>query len=175
MTTRTRIVSLLALSLALVPRAGSAEQVTQATASLRNTQGVDVGTVRLRDTPTGLLIHARLHGLPPGERAFHIHETGRCDPPFESAGDHLAPGGTRHGFLDEHGPHGGDLVNLVVPEGGRVETTMRAPELRMSQVLDEDGSALVIHANQDDYESQPSGGAGDRIACGVVEAAAPKP
>lgn len=154
-------------ALASAPAALAAE----ATAAIRAPDGSQLGTARMTDTPAGLLIHVRIAGLPPGERGFHVHETGLCNPPFESAGAHLAPGATRHGFHDDAGPHGGDLVNLVVSESGRVDTVVRAPALRLSQVLDADGAALVIHAGPDDYASQPAGGSGDRIACGVVMAA----
>lgn len=161
-----------AVSLAWAPLASAADAVAEATATLHDAKGAEVGTARVVDTPAGLLIHVDLHGLPPGERGFHVHEIGQCEPPFASAGGHLAPDKKEHGFLDEAGPHGGDLVNIVVPENGRLQAVVRAPALHLKQVLDGDGAALVIHAGPDDYKTQPSGGSGDRIACGVVGAKA---
>ena len=69
-------------------------------------------------------ITATLTGLPPGQHAFHIHEVGTCEPPFESAGGHFNPTGKRHGKDNPQGPHLGDLPNLDVPQSGRVKTEM---------------------------------------------------
>ncbi|MDX1675125.1 MAG: superoxide dismutase family protein, partial [Longimicrobiales bacterium] len=103
---------------------------------------------------------------------FHIHETGSCvAPDFDSAGGHYAPRGHAHGVLHERGYHGGDLLNLHVPETGAVTTERLATDVTLrgdAPLLDEDGSALVIHANADDYVSQPSGGGGPKVACGVI-------
>jgi Cu-Zn family superoxide dismutase len=76
---------------------------------------------------------------------------------------------TAHGYLSEDGPHLGDMPNIHVPESGalEVEVMTRVTDLD-EQILDEDGSALVIHSGADDYRSQPSGAAGPRIACGVI-------
>ncbi len=136
--------------------------------SLRDGKGNPVGEARIVDSPNGLLIHAEFHGLPPGPHGFHVHETGRCEPSFDAAGDHLARGDQQHGLLREDGPHAGDLVNLKVASNGRVAAVVRAPALRLADLEDPDGSALVIHAGADDHRSQPSGAAGDRIACGVI-------
>jgi Cu-Zn family superoxide dismutase len=152
--------------------ASGASGPAEVAVALRDARGASVGEARLVDTPNGLIIEAKLRGLPPGERGFHVHEAGKCEPPhFESAGAHLAPDPSHHGFLREEGPHAGDLVNLMVPQSGRFEGAIRAPQLRLAQVLDADGSALVIHAAPDDYTSQPAGGSGDRIACGATEPA----
>lgn len=148
------------------PAAGASG--AERTVSLRNAQGNPVGEARIVDSPNGLLIHAAFHDLPPGLLGFHIHETGRCEPSFDAAGDHLAGGDQQHGLLREGGPHAGDLVNLNVASNGRVAAVVRAPALRLADLEDRDGSALVIHAGADDYRSQPSGASGDRIACGVI-------
>lgn len=128
-----------------------------------------VGEATLRETPNGVLIRLSLRGVEAGEHGFHVHEKGRCEPPFESAGGHLALPGSAHGFLTPGGPHAGDLPNVVVSEGGRVEEELFAPSLTFERVRDQDGAALVLHAEADDYATQPSGAAGARVACGVVE------
>jgi Cu-Zn family superoxide dismutase len=142
-------------------------------ATLVGADGRQHGTLTLRDTEAGLLVSAALTGLPPGRRGFHVHQVGRCEPPFTSAGDHYAPRGTSHGFLASGGPHAGDLVNIEVGGDGRFEQDLLAPELKLADLQDADGAAFIVHEKADDYASQPSGDAGGRIACAVVEAATP--
>ena len=125
----------------------------------------------------GVLIDAELSGLTPGAHGFHLHEKGLCEASegFKSAGGHLA-GSRRHGFTVEGGPHPGDMPNLHVPESGnlRIEvlnTLVSLSDSGEGALLDADGSALMIHSGADDYESQPSGDAGSRVACGEIGAA----
>jgi Cu-Zn family superoxide dismutase len=138
-----------------------------------NRDGRQVGTGTLTQTDRGVLITANLSGLPAGEHAFHVHQTGKCDAPsFESAGDHYAPAKRQHGFLANGGPHAGDMTNVQVV-GSTVNVQEFNPFVTLSggeaPLLDQDGSALVLHAKADDYRSQPSGDAGDRIACAIVQ------
>lgn len=134
-----------------------------------------IGTGTLIDTPHGLIIQAKLTGLPPGPHGFHIHEVGTCDggENFKSAGGHYAAQSNEHGYMSENGPHVGDLPNQTAASDGSMLVEVFAPGLRLTEgdaaVLDDDGSAIVIHATADDYRSQPSGASGDRIACGVIE------
>jgi len=168
--------TLLATALGLVTSVQlQAQTPLTARADLIDSRGRKVGEAVLQDTPGhGVLIQIDVSDLPPGIHGFHIHETGKCDPPgFESAGAHYAPRGRDHGFLVERGPHAGDLANLHVPESGRVRVEQLAPAVTLQPdevgtLLDTDGSAIVIHANRDDYRSQPSGDSGDRIVCGVI-------
>jgi superoxide dismutase, Cu-Zn family len=140
--------------------------------TLLDLKGKPVGTVMLVDTPHGLLVRGALTGLPPGTHAIHFHETGKCEPPFKSAGGHFNPTQKAHGMLDPAGLHAGDLPNLVIPKSGKLEFELFAEALTLADgpnsVLHADGTALIIHAKLDDYRSQPSGDAGDRIACGVI-------
>jgi Cu-Zn family superoxide dismutase len=149
----------------------------RAAARLIGTDGKEVGSVLLEQTPSGVLLTASATGLSAGVHAFHIHETGQCDPAdgFKSAGGHYAPGGSEHGFKAEGGPHAGDLPNVHVGEDGILEAEYFTDRVSLrddaeATVFDDDGSAFVIHSDDDDYQSQPSGAAGDRIACGVIEA-----
>ncbi len=139
---------------------------------LQDLKGKNVGTVMLLDTPHGLLVRGALTGLPPGTHAIHFHETGKCEPPFKSAGGHFNPEKKAHGVLDPGGGHAGDLPNLVVPASGKIEFDLFVPGLTVAPgsgtVLDVDGTAIVVHAKADDYRSQPAGDSGDRIACGVI-------
>jgi Cu-Zn family superoxide dismutase len=134
-----------------------------------------LGTATLTQTPTGVLIQMDVRDLPPGERAFHIHKTGKCDAAtkFESAGAHLAADGKEHGYQSAGGPHSGDMPNQTVDQSGHLKADVLAHGMTLKRgdegsLLDDDGSALVIHAKADDYRSQPSGAAGDRIACAVI-------
>ena len=113
-------------------------------------------------------------GLEPGEYGFHIHETGRCDAPeFETAGGHFNPTGASHGLFNLEGPHAGDLINLNVGEDGTVTYVVSTERITLTEgeraILDSDGSAVIIHAQADNYLTDPGGSSGDRIACGVIE------
>ena len=97
----------------------------------------------------------------------------KCEPPFKSAGGHFNPTEAEHGLLNEAGMHAGDLPNIVMPEG-KLELQYFNPRVSLiegneNNLLDEDGAAIVIHRGADDYESNPAGKAGKRIACGVLE------
>ena len=163
----------------LVLGAGAIAAETSSLATLRDAKGAEVGTVQVRETASGTVwLTLSATGLPVGTLGFHIHETGACDADggFKSAGGHLA-GDRQHGVLNQDGPHPGDLPNIHVPEGGSLvyETFLArgAPSERSwierVGLFDGDGSVVVIHARPDDYRSPPSGEAGDRIACGVLE------
>lgn len=163
----------LAATVAVTPVA--AQDTLQATAELVDSAGNRVGEVTLREAPgNGVILDIRVRGLSEGVHAVHIHETGRCEPPsFDSAGGHYAPQGSQHGFLHAGGAHGGDLPNLHVPASGELVTERLAAGVTLKEgepnsLFDADGSAIVIHAAADDYETQPSGDSGDPIICGVV-------
>jgi Cu-Zn family superoxide dismutase len=132
-------------------------------ADLIGTNGKRMGTVMLQ-----------AKGLPAGEHGFHFHEKGVCDAKqkFTTAGGHFAPGMTQHGLMVMGGPHGGDMPNQTVGANGMLQSRLLNTGVTLAagpkSLADMDGSALVIHAKADDYKTQPSGDAGDRIACAVV-------
>ena len=144
-----------------------------AKATLKDQKGAEVGTVDLTQTPAGVMLRLSLKGLPGGERAFHIHAAGRCEPPFTTAGGHFNPAGQKHGLLVGPG-HAGDMPNLHIPDNGVlvVEILNAAVTLekgKPNSLFQSDGTSIVIHAGKDDYKSDPTGNAGDRIACGVIQ------
>lgn len=147
-------------------------------ATLINAAGARVGRAVLTQGPFGLLIRIEAEGLTPGWHGVHIHATGQCDAPFSSAGAHINHGDPTapHGLLNAGGPDGGDLPNIFADSAGQVRTEIFTNRARIASngpgqwLWDADGSALIIHANADDHVSQPIGGAGDRVACGVMAA-----
>lgn len=134
--------------------------------------GKNMGSVVVQQTPSGIaLLTVSVTGLTQGWHGIHIHETGKCDTAdaFKSAGGHLAEG-KDHGLMSENGPHPGDLPNQMVQAGGIMVAEVFTQLSDVSkQLMDADGSAFIIHSNRDDYVSQPSGNAGERVACGVFK------
>lgn len=158
------------------PAAASAPApAAEATAELKTAQGQKMGEARLQEAPSGVLITVTLTGAPAGAHAFHIHDAGKCEPPaFTTAGGHFNPASKKHGLLEAAGFHAGDLPNVNVPASGSLSfeflasgVTLKAGEA--NSLFDANGAALVLHAKGDDYKTDPSGAAGDRLACGVIE------
>jgi Cu-Zn family superoxide dismutase len=162
----------LAAILCTAPALPAAAQ--SATAPLKNAEGKEVGSANLTQTRQGVLIILSLNGLPPGEHAFHVHTVGKCEPPFTSAGGHFNPGNKKHGMMAPEGQHAGDMPNLHIPQSGDltvevVNTAITLEKGKPNSVFDADGSALIVHAGSDDYKTDPTGEAGGRIACGVIQ------
>ena len=147
-------------------------------ATLVNASGARVGRAILTQGATGLLIRIEATGMTPGWHGVHIHATGQCEAPFTSAGPHVNHGtpAKPHGLLNAQGPDDGDLPNIFAAADGTISAEVFTTRARIAEdgpgqwLWDADGSALVIHANADDQVSQPIGGAGDRVACGVMAA-----
>ena len=151
-----------------------------ASAELVDTQGNVIGDANFTESTDegepfvtiqlGLMPEA---GLEAGEYAFHIHETGECTPTFDAAGDHFNPEGAQHGLLDPDGPHAGDLPNVVIAEDGTTTYVVNTRLVTLGEgersLFDDDGSAVMLHAQPDNYLSDPSGMSGERIACGVMQ------
>lgn len=169
--------SLAALAALTLP--ALAQDAKTATANVMDLEGKSLGTLELMSTGTGVHISGQLSGLPAGDHGIHIHEKGDCDAAgkFESAGGHFNPTSHKHGKDNPEGPHAGDLQNITVPPegaGALVDLTDENVTLAEGEnsLFDADGSAIVVHADPDDYKTDPSGNSGDRIACGVIEAGA---
>lgn len=149
-----------------------------ARAALINATGGQAGTATFTQGSTGVLIRVEATGLTPGWHGLHLHAVGQCEAPFTSAGSHIQHGDatTPHGYLNAEGPDSGDLPNLYVGADGRgfAEVLTTAASLNQGgpgeYLMDADGSSILIHANADDHSTQPIGGAGDRVACGVIAA-----
>ena len=151
--------------------AGITRDSTRARAQMRTADGRDAGTLTVTETANGITLSGHITGLPPGTHGIHIHTTGQCTPPFESAGGHWNPTNRQHGTDNPQGPHLGDIPNITVATDSsvHVETRTTGGTLRGANgALDADGAAVVIHATADDNRTDPSGNSGARIACGVV-------
>lgn len=148
-------------------------------ASLTDGAGGSAGSATFRQGPTGVLIRIEASGLTPGWHGLHLHGVGRCEGPgFQSAGSHVqhTDQAAPHGLLNADGNDAGDLPNLYVGSDGRGFAEVFTTTASLVQggpgeyLLDADGSAILIHAAPDDHTSQPIGGSGDRVICGVVAA-----
>ncbi|MDW4500432.1 superoxide dismutase family protein [Sulfitobacter sp. D35] len=150
---------------------GTATQAADVSATISGHDGMSHGTLEVSSTPSGTAIATlNLENLPEGTVAIHLHETGECGGDHSSAGGHIA-GDATHGVLSADGPHPGDMPNLVVGADGTWKGEVFLAELSVEEhLLDENGAAVIIHEGADDYKSQPSGDAGPRLACGVLEA-----
>ena len=162
------------ISAFLLATAASAQDVGTAKTNFVDAEGEIVGTAEISDAASGgVLIRIDISGLPEQTWvAFHVHETGTCDheTDHESAGGHFNPDSKDHGYWAANGPHAGDMPNQFV----NAEGNLRAEVYNHALTLTESdngirGRALMIHAKGDDYRSQPSGDAGDRLACAVVQ------
>lgn len=155
-----------------------------ARAVVRDRNGQRVAVVTLFNTSPGkVTVQLRARRLPPGFHGFHVHAVGVCDPAtgFTSAGGHFNPTGV------PHDDHAGDLPVLLVNADGTAQATVSTDRFTIGQLLDADGSAMVVHAAADNYANIPTryhshdanvfgpdqttlsaGDSGDRIACGRI-------
>jgi len=149
------------------------DDAADARVAFRNARGEPIGFAEAADGPNGVLIRFDLFDLPTGWHGAHLHAVGDCsDGPdgFAASGAHIDPTDKAHGFLNPDGPEAADLANIYAHGNGRAAAEAFAAGLDLkTHLADADGAAIIIHAEADDHETQPIGGSGARIACGVVE------
>lgn len=142
-------------------------------ALLKSANGLPAGSAQLFAVGDQVTLSVAVAGLPQGLHGLHLHAVGQCTTPdFAAAGPHLNPGGHQHGAENPAGSHLGDLPNVTAGPGGAGSITaqLKGTRAEIEQALfDKDGSAIVVHADADDYRTDPSGNSGKRIACGVLQ------
>lgn len=177
--TRRRRLGLAALSgLAIVAWTVSltaASGASSASATLIDGSGETVGWAKLTEDATGRVhVNVQVNGLSTGQHGIHLHAIGSCiGPSFTSAGGHHNPLGSQHGLVNPAGAHAGDLPNLDVNVVGRGRLQATTDRATLSAgplgLFDANGSAIMIHAAQDDQVTDPTGNSGARVACGVIK------
>jgi len=143
---------------------------------IKTSSGQDAGSAAFKESKDGkqLTITVKLKNIPFGEHAVHIHQNPVCDAPdFKTAGGHFNPDGKQHGMMNPMGHHNGDLPqNISIGEKHTGEITYKVDYLTLepgapTSVL---GRSIMVHEKADDMKTDPTGNAGNRIACGVIPA-----
>ena len=145
--------------------ASTPSSVPVAEAKLEARSGSSVaGTVTFTPVGDKVRIEARVSGLTPGEHGYHVHESGDCSAADAgSAKGHFNPAGK------PHGQHAGDMTNLLADAAGNANMVAELVQFALSEGANGIvGRSIVIHADPDDYKSQPAGNSGKRIACGTI-------
>jgi superoxide dismutase, Cu-Zn family len=145
------------------------------TVQLKDGKGDSIGTATLSEgkAGAGVTIKLDVKKLAAGEHAIHFHQVAKCEgPAFTTAGGHFNPDQKHHGLQNPEGPHAGDMPNFTVSAKGTSKATVTDAHVTLGpgdhSLFTGGGTALVIHAKADDMKSDPSGNAGDRVACGVI-------
>ena len=144
--------------------------------TILSADGTALGELSLEDLgEKGTKVTVSVKNISPGAHAMHFHEIGKCDAPdFKSSGGHYNPTEMSHGHKMPDGPHAGDMMNVDVAKDGTGtfivvnERVSINGDHGLPALLDADGTALILHAGEDDYISQPTGAAGGRIGCAVI-------
>jgi Cu-Zn family superoxide dismutase len=145
------------------------------TVELKDGTGKSVGSAVVSEGKggSGVTIKLDVKGLTPGEHAIHFHQVPKCEgPAFTTAGGHFNPDQKHHGLNNPDGPHAGDMPNFTVKANGTAKLTVTDPRVNLGSgdhsLFANGGTAMVIHAKADDLKTDPSGNAGDRVACGAI-------
>ena len=173
--------SLIALTLCLLAAPAFAKSKSALVVPIKTSTGQDAGTVTFNQLKDGKLsIKLNLKNLPFGEHAVHIHEHALCDAPdFKTAGGHFNPDNKQHGTMNPMGHHNGDLPeNVSIGEDHTGHASFKVDYLSLDpasphSILANGGTSIVLHEKADDMKTDPTGNAGNRIACGVITAPTP--
>jgi Cu-Zn family superoxide dismutase len=157
------------------PAGTQAKQGKSAIVKMSPTQGNNArGEITFTQAPNGVHIVGSFTGLAYGEHGFHIHEKGDCSAPdASSAGGHFNPTAMKHGARDAQERHAGDLGNLKADPYGMARLDITDDKISLEGPNSIIGHAVIIHEKADDFQTQPTGNAGGRLSCGVIEAKTP--
>jgi len=169
---KTMIGGLVVAVLLAAPGAALAKDA-KAVAELESRSGSTVtGKVTFTQHGGKVSMKVVVNGLTPGNHAIHLHDKGDCSAPdATSAGGHWNPSSEDHGKW-AHAPfHHGDIGNLVADAKGKAELSMESELWTLGDGKPSDvvGHAVIVHAKEDDFTTQPTGNAGGRVACGVIQ------
>jgi Cu-Zn family superoxide dismutase len=155
------------------PDEGVFPSMAHGSATMLGLDGQEIGVADLLDGPNGMLIRLELApgALMPGWHGIHLHATGDCSDigMYKMSGGHVGKMDGGHGLLNPKGPENGDLPNIWAAADGSAGYEAFTTLDTLGTLLDEDGSAIIIHEGEDDHMTQPIGGAGARVACGVIQ------
>jgi Cu-Zn family superoxide dismutase len=127
------------------------------------------GTVTFTKAEQGVKVEAKLAGLKEGDHGFHVHEFGDCSAPDgASAGGHFNPGAEPHAGPHDAQRHTGDMGNVKAAADGTATLSYVDPRASLDGPNSVLGRGVIVHANPDDFKTQPTGNAGGRVACGVI-------
>lgn len=162
----------LALAVSAFAILASSAIAADATATLAAASGSKVaGSVTFTPVAGGLHVTGDITGLTPGEHGFHLHAKGDCSAPdATSAGDHWNPTSQAHGAPSAPAHHAGDLGNITADASGKAHVDVTVKGISLDGATSVVGKAVIVHGKADDLKTQPSGNAGPRVACGVVQA-----
>jgi len=148
----------------------AAPMIKKAVCHVYPTEGNKVtGTVIFTPTEGGTNVEIDIKGLTPGKHGFHIHEFGDCSAADgTSAGGHFNPDGHSHGSQSDGLRHAGDLGNLDADASGNAKITFLDKVIKLHGANTIVGRSIIIHENEDDLKTQPTGNAGARVACGSI-------
>jgi Cu-Zn family superoxide dismutase len=171
----------IALCLCLLATTAFAKSSQKLVVPIKTSSGQDAGTATFRQLKDNKLsIKLTLKNLPVGQHAVHIHEHPLCDAPdFKTAGGHFNPAGKQHGSMNPMGHHNGDLPqNISIGEDHTGQASFKIDYLSMTtgdanNILANGGTSIMVHEKADDMKTDPTGNAGNRMACGVISAPTP--
>jgi len=139
-------------------------------------KGEPIGSVTIRGGANAVIARVIINagGLTPGWHGLHFHAVGDCSDPgkFALSKGHINHSEKKHGLLNTEGPDEGDLPNIFANADGSANAEVSSVAVRLSGdkgLKSPTGSALVIHAAEDDHASQPIGNAGARVGCAVIK------
>jgi superoxide dismutase, Cu-Zn family len=144
--------------------------------AIMGAKGDNIGKITIRSGENATIVRIAINagGLTPGWHGIHFHQVGDCSDTgkYEASKGHVNHDEAKHGLLNAEGPDQGDLPNIYANADGSVNAEVSSESVLLTGdegLRDKDGSALVIHANEDDHTSQPIGNAGARVACAVIK------